>query len=48
MIRALGAGGGYLCSPAHILQSDTPLENVEAYIAAVQRHGQYAAQTADD
>ena len=47
MIRALGPGGGYLCSPAHILQSDTPLENVEAYIAAVKRHGDYAAQAAN-
>jgi uroporphyrinogen decarboxylase len=42
MIGALGPGGGYLCAPAHILQGDTPLENVEAFIAAVERHGAYA------
>jgi uroporphyrinogen decarboxylase len=42
MIETLGAGGGYLCAPAHILQSDTPVENVEAFIAAVRRHGDYA------
>lgn len=42
VISALGQGGGYLCSPAHILQSDTPLENVEAFIAAVKRHGVYS------
>jgi uroporphyrinogen decarboxylase len=42
MIGALGAGGGYLCAPAHILQSDTPLESIDAFIAAVGRHGAYA------
>jgi uroporphyrinogen decarboxylase len=46
MIRDLGPGGGYMCSPAHILQSDTPLENVEAYIAAVKRHGAYPVEAA--
>jgi uroporphyrinogen decarboxylase len=41
-IEALGPGGGYMVAPAHILQGDTPLENVEALIAAVRRHGAYA------
>ena len=40
-IEALGAGGGYLCSPAHIVQSDTSMDNVEVFIAAVQKHGLY-------
>ena len=40
-IEALGPGGGYMVAPAHILQGDTPLENVEAMITAVQRHGVY-------
>ncbi len=40
-IRILGAGGGYMCSPAHIIQSDVSIENVEAFIAAVKKHGQY-------
>jgi uroporphyrinogen decarboxylase len=40
-IRILGAGGGYMCSPAHILQADTPPENVETFIAAVKQHGNY-------
>lgn len=35
-IKILGKGGGYLCSPAHILQSDTPVENIECFIRAVQ------------
>ncbi len=40
-IRILGAGGGYMCSPAHIVQADTSMENVEAFIAAVKEHGVY-------
>jgi uroporphyrinogen decarboxylase len=40
-IGALGAGGGYMCSPAHIIQADTSVGNVEAFIAAVKKHGVY-------
>ena len=40
-IRVLGAGGGYMCSPAHIIQSDVSPENVEAFIAAAKKHGIY-------
>ncbi|MCO6453279.1 MAG: hypothetical protein J5I90_21030 [Caldilineales bacterium] len=40
-IRVLGAGGGYMCSPAHIIQSDVSMENVEAFIAAAKAHGEY-------
>jgi uroporphyrinogen decarboxylase len=40
-IEALGEGGGYMVAPAHILQGDTPMENVEAFIDAVKRHGVY-------
>lgn len=38
-IEALGRGGGYLCSPAHIVQADTSVANMEAFIAAVKKHG---------
>jgi uroporphyrinogen decarboxylase len=41
-IEVLGRGGGYMVAPAHIIQADTPLENVEAFIAAVKKHGVYA------
>jgi uroporphyrinogen decarboxylase len=41
-IQVLGEGGGYMCSPAHILQSDTPLDNIECFIAAVKKHGVYS------
>lgn len=40
-IRILGAGGGYMCSPAHIIQSDVSMDNVETFIAAVKKHGVY-------
>ena len=40
-IEALGAGGGYMVAPAHILQRDTPIENIEAFIDAVKTHGVY-------
>jgi uroporphyrinogen decarboxylase len=41
-IAALGPGGGYMCSPAHIIQADTSMENVEAFIEAVRKHGVYS------
>lgn len=41
-IAILGEGGGYLCAPAHIIQADVSMENVEAFIAAVKKHGSYA------
>ncbi len=40
-IEVLGRGGGYMSAPAHIIQSDTPMENVEAFINAVKKHGVY-------
>jgi len=41
-IEILGQGGGYMVSPAHIIQSDTPMENVEAFIRSVKKHGIYS------
>jgi uroporphyrinogen decarboxylase len=40
-IEVLGHGGGYLIAPAHIIQADASPENVEAFIAAVTKHGAY-------
>lgn len=40
-IAILGAGGGYLAAPAHIIQADTPVDNVEAFIDAVKLYGIY-------
>jgi uroporphyrinogen-III decarboxylase len=41
-IEILGAGGGYMCSPGVIVQADTSMENVEAFISAVKKHGVYS------
>jgi uroporphyrinogen decarboxylase len=40
-IEVLGRGGGYMVAPAHIIQSDAPMDNVEAFIAAAKKHGVY-------
>ncbi len=42
-IEILGRGGGYMISPAHIVQADVSPENMQAFIEAAQRHGVYAA-----
>ena len=41
-IEILGEGGGYMVAPAHIIQADTPDENIEAFISAVKVHGTHA------
>ncbi|MCA9916459.1 MAG: hypothetical protein KC445_00835 [Anaerolineales bacterium] len=41
-IEALGGGGGYMCSSGVIIQEDVSLENVEALISAVKKHGVYS------
>ena len=41
-IELLGAGGGYMIAPAHIIQADTSPGKVEAFIAAAKRHGRYS------
>lgn len=40
-IQILGGGGGYMCSPAHILQADTTMENIETFLRAVVKYGNY-------
>ncbi len=40
-IRILGAGGGYMVSPAHIVQADTSPENLQVFIEAVGKYGKY-------
>jgi uroporphyrinogen decarboxylase len=40
-MAVLGRGGGYMVAPAHIIQGDTPPENVEAFIHAVEKYGNY-------
>jgi len=40
-IEILGEGGGFMIAPAHIVQSDTPPDNVETFIEAAEKYGQY-------
>ena len=40
-IDILGKGGGYIVAPAHIIQADTSVENVEAFIHVVRKYGSY-------
>jgi uroporphyrinogen decarboxylase len=40
-IALLGAGGGYMISPAHILQSDVSPARVEKFIELCLKHGVY-------
>ena len=41
LIRDCAPGGGYILSPAHHIQSDTSVENVEAFYAAAREFGNY-------
>jgi len=40
-IKALAPGGGYVVSPAHCIQKDTPPENILALYRAVDKFGRY-------
>ena len=40
-ISVLGAGGGYMISPAHIIQNDISPERVEKFIELCLLHGKY-------
>lgn len=40
-IEVLGKGGGFMIAPAHIIQSDTSMENVETFIRATKEYGKY-------
>lgn len=40
-IAELAPGGGYILSPSHYIQADTPPTNVVAMCRAAQRYGQY-------
>ncbi|MHB0877250.1 MAG: uroporphyrinogen decarboxylase family protein [Anaerolineae bacterium] len=40
-IATVGRGGGLLIAPAHVIEPETPVENVLAFIAAVDKYGLY-------
>ena len=39
VIHTLGAGGGLLVAPAHVIETDTPIENVLAMVEAIDAYG---------
>lgn len=41
LIGACAPGGGFILSPAHHIQSDTSVENIEAFYAAAREFGAY-------
>lgn len=41
LVRDCAPGGGFILSPAHHIQSDTSVENVEAFYAAAREFGSY-------
>ena len=43
LIGILGQGGGYMVAPAHILQPDTPVENIQAFLDATRKYGDETA-----
>jgi len=42
LINVCGKKGGYVLAPAHHIQADTPIENIEAFYAAASEYGIYA------
>jgi uroporphyrinogen decarboxylase len=42
VIETLGAGGGLIIGPSHVIERDTPLENILAMIEAIEEYGGYA------
>lgn len=40
-IETVGKGGGLLIAPSHVLQPDTPWENIVAFFQAVEKYGYY-------
>jgi uroporphyrinogen decarboxylase len=41
MIGTLGEDGGYMCAPAHCLGPEAPLENIFAFVEAIEKYGYY-------
>lgn len=40
-IRTIGQGGGLMIGPSHVIEPETPVENVLAFVEAVRKHGWY-------
>jgi uroporphyrinogen decarboxylase len=42
VIASLGAGGGLIVGPSHVIERDVPLENILAMLQAIDDYGEYA------
>jgi uroporphyrinogen decarboxylase len=40
-IEIVGAGGGLLLAPTHMVEPEVPWENIEAFVRAVEKYGAY-------
>ena len=41
MIETVGKGGGLIIAPTHVLEPEVPLDNIRAFLNAVDRYGHY-------
>ena len=41
LMETVGKGGGYILAPAHRLEPECPLENIDAFLEAVEQYGYY-------
>ena len=41
MIETVGEGGGLIIAPTHVLEPEVPLDNIMAFLNAVDRYGHY-------
>ncbi len=41
MIETVGKGGGLIIAPTHVLEPEVPLDNIRAFLDAVDRYGHY-------
>ncbi len=41
LMATVGRGGGYICAPTHYIEPETPLENTDAFLEAIERHRYY-------
>ena len=41
MIDTVGKGGGLIIAPTHVLEPEVPVENIKAFLEAVDEYGHY-------
>jgi uroporphyrinogen decarboxylase len=41
LMETVSKGGGFICSPAHFVEPESPLENLDAFMQAIEDYGHY-------